>query len=75
MRTPPARARLMVVAAVLAATIPIASQIPSAGADSAEFDLQAHRGADGIITDYPTVLRQVMTERGMQLPPAYHCGR
>ncbi|AQA02622.1 glycerophosphodiester phosphodiesterase [Mycobacterium sp. MS1601] len=28
-------------------------------------------GVDGIITDYPTLLRQVMAERGMALPPAY----
>jgi glycerophosphoryl diester phosphodiesterase len=28
-------------------------------------------GVDGIITDYPTVLRQVMAERGMPLPPAF----
>ncbi len=28
-------------------------------------------GVDGIITDYPTVLRSVMEERGMKLPKAY----
>ena len=28
-------------------------------------------GVDGLITDYPTLLRQVMAERGMPLPPAY----
>lgn len=28
-------------------------------------------GVDGIITDFPTLLRQVMTERGMELPAAY----
>jgi glycerophosphoryl diester phosphodiesterase len=29
-------------------------------------------GVDGIITDYPVLLRTVMAERGMPLPPAYH---
>ncbi len=28
-------------------------------------------GVDGLITDYPTLLRQVMAERSMPLPPAY----
>jgi glycerophosphoryl diester phosphodiesterase len=28
-------------------------------------------GVDGLITDYPTLLRQVMAQRGMPLPPAY----
>ena len=31
-------------------------------------------GVDGIITDYPTLLRSVMAELGMALPPAYHRG-
>jgi glycerophosphoryl diester phosphodiesterase len=31
-------------------------------------------GVDGIITDYPTLLRSVMAELGMPLPPAYHRG-
>jgi glycerophosphoryl diester phosphodiesterase len=31
-------------------------------------------GVDGIITDYPTLLRNVMAELGMPLPPAYHRG-
>ena len=31
-------------------------------------------GVDGIITDYPTLLRRVMAELGMPLPPAYHRG-
>ncbi|HWT47142.1 MAG TPA: glycerophosphodiester phosphodiesterase family protein, partial [Mycobacterium sp.] len=31
-------------------------------------------GVDGIITDYPTLLRGVMAELGMPLPPAYHRG-
>ena len=29
-------------------------------------------GVDGIITDYPTLLRSVLAELGMPLPPAYH---
>jgi glycerophosphoryl diester phosphodiesterase len=29
-------------------------------------------GVDGIITDYPTLLRSVLGELGMPLPPAYH---
>ncbi|WP_374026059.1 glycerophosphodiester phosphodiesterase [Mycobacterium sp. HNNTM2301] len=29
-------------------------------------------GADGLITDYPTLLRGVLAELGMPLPPAYH---
>jgi glycerophosphoryl diester phosphodiesterase len=31
-------------------------------------------GVDGIITDYPTRARGVMTGLGMPLPPAYHRG-
>jgi glycerophosphoryl diester phosphodiesterase len=31
-------------------------------------------GVDGIITDYPTLLRGVLAELGMSLPPAYHRG-
>jgi glycerophosphoryl diester phosphodiesterase len=41
--------------------------IDDAGAMNAQIDA----GADGIITDYPGVLRQVMGQRGMPLPPAY----
>jgi glycerophosphoryl diester phosphodiesterase len=33
---------------------------------------QIAAGADGIITDYPTMLRKVMAGLGMPLPPAYH---
>ncbi len=29
-------------------------------------------GVDGLITDFPTLLRSVLTELGMPLPPAYH---
>lgn len=32
---------------------------------------QIDAGVDGIITDYPTKLRDLMSERGMTLPPAY----
>jgi glycerophosphoryl diester phosphodiesterase len=32
---------------------------------------QITAGADGIITDYPTLLRSVMTQLGMPLPPPY----
>ena len=31
-------------------------------------------GVDGIITDYPTLLRGVLAEFGMPLPPAYQRG-
>ncbi len=31
-------------------------------------------GVDGIITDYPTLLRGVLADLGMPLPPAYHRG-
>ncbi len=31
-------------------------------------------GVDGIITDFPTLLRRVLAELGMPLPPAYHRG-
>lgn len=39
--------------------------------DAATMNAQIDAGADGIITDYPTVLRQVMADRGMPLPQAY----
>ena len=32
---------------------------------------QIDAGVDGIITDYPTRLRQVMAKRGMELPRPY----
>lgn len=41
--------------------------IDDAGAMNAQIDA----GADGIITDYPARLRQVMADRGMALPTAY----
>ena len=31
-------------------------------------------GVDGIITDYPTLLRRVLAELGVPLPPVYHRG-
>jgi glycerophosphoryl diester phosphodiesterase len=31
-------------------------------------------GVDGIITDYPTLLRGVLADLGLPLPPAYHRG-
>jgi glycerophosphoryl diester phosphodiesterase len=31
-------------------------------------------GVDGLITDYPTLLRSVLAELGMPLPPAFHRG-
>lgn len=40
--------------------------------DEATMNAQIDAGADGIITDYPTLLRQVMATRGMPLPPRYH---
>ncbi len=40
--------------------------------DAATMNAQIDAGADGIITDYPTLLRQVMAERGMPLPPSFH---
>lgn len=40
--------------------------------DAGAMRAQIEAGADGIITDYPTRLRAVMSELGMPLPPAYH---
>ncbi|WP_375234353.1 MULTISPECIES: glycerophosphodiester phosphodiesterase family protein [unclassified Mycobacteroides] len=40
--------------------------------DADTMKAQIDAGADGIITDYPTVLRKVMAEQGLPLPPAYH---
>jgi glycerophosphoryl diester phosphodiesterase len=39
--------------------------------DEATMNAQIDAGADGIITDYPTLLRKVMADRGMELPPSY----
>jgi glycerophosphoryl diester phosphodiesterase len=35
---------------------------------------QITAGVDGIITDYPTLLRGVLAELGMPLPPTYRRG-
>lgn len=40
--------------------------------DPAAMREQLDYGVDGIITDYPTLLRMVLADRGMPLPPAYH---
>lgn len=45
--------------------------IPWTVNDEAVMRSQIEAGVDGIITDYPTVLRQVLAELGMPLPPAY----
>lgn len=42
--------------------------------DPAAMNAQIDAGADGIITDYPAVLRNVMAQRGIPLPPAYRRG-
>lgn len=39
--------------------------------DEATMNAQIAAGADGIITDYPSLLRRVMADRGMTLPIAY----
>lgn len=46
--------------------------IPWTVNDAGAMRAQITAGADGIITDYPTRLREVMAEFGMALPPAYH---
>ena len=40
--------------------------------DEATMNAQIQAGTDGIITDYPTLLRRVMADRGMALPPQFH---
>ena len=40
--------------------------------DVATMNAQIDAGADGMITGLPDLLRAVMAERGMPLPPAYH---
>lgn len=45
-----------------------------AGPDDHDVDTmraQIAAGAHGIITDYPALLRSVMTQLGMPLPPPY----
>jgi len=48
--------------------------IPWTVNDAAAMREQIAYGVDGIITDYPTLLRGVMAELGVPLPPAYHRG-
>lgn len=56
---------------------PLLALLPTSGSVAApdrELDLQAHRGGlgvDGLITDYPDRLRELMSERGLKLPRAY----
>jgi glycerophosphoryl diester phosphodiesterase len=40
--------------------------------DANDMRAQIAAGVDGIITNYPAVLRTVMAELGLPLPPAYH---
>ncbi len=42
--------------------------------DEATMNAQIDAGADGIITDYPGLLRRVMADRGMALPARYTDG-
>ncbi|MBA0047814.1 glycerophosphodiester phosphodiesterase family protein [Mycobacterium sp. NPDC050853] len=46
--------------------------IPWTVDDAPTMRAQIDLGVDGIITDYPTTLRNVMAEKGLPLPPAYH---
>jgi glycerophosphoryl diester phosphodiesterase len=48
------------------------SIIPWTIDDAGTMRAQIADGVDGIITNYPAVLRKVMAELGMPLPPAYH---
>ena len=48
------------------------SVIPWTVDDAADMRTQIADGVDGIITDYPAMLRTVMADLGMPLPPAYH---
>jgi glycerophosphoryl diester phosphodiesterase len=45
--------------------------IPWTVNDADTMRAQIAAGVDGIITDYPVLLRSVMTELAMSLPPAY----
>lgn len=45
--------------------------IPWTVDDRATMEALIDMGVDGIITDYPDVLREVMADRGMRLPKAY----
>ena len=48
--------------------------IPWTVNNAAAMRVQIGCGVDGIITDYPTLLHNVMADLGMPLPPAYHRG-
>jgi len=48
--------------------------IPWTVNDAATMREQIADGVDGLITDYPTLLRGVLAELGMPLPPAYQRG-
>jgi glycerophosphoryl diester phosphodiesterase len=48
--------------------------IPWTVNDSSAMREQITDGVDGIITDYPTLLRGVLAELGMPLPPPYRRG-
>ena len=39
--------------------------------DPADMASLIELGVDGIITDYPDRLRRVMSEKGLDLPPAF----
>ncbi|MEU6431593.1 glycerophosphodiester phosphodiesterase family protein [Microbispora sp. NPDC046973] len=45
--------------------------IPWTCDDPATIEALIDMGIDGIITDYPNVVRQIMADRGMRLPKAY----
>lgn len=46
--------------------------IPWTVNDKATIAAQLDTGVDGVITDYPDRMREVMQEKGLPLPPAYH---
>jgi glycerophosphoryl diester phosphodiesterase len=45
--------------------------IPWTCDDPATIEALMDMGVDGVITDYPNVVRQIMADRGMRLPKAY----
>ncbi|WP_066943647.1 glycerophosphodiester phosphodiesterase family protein [Streptomyces lushanensis] len=49
--------------------------IPWTCDDPATIEALMDMGIDGIITDYPDRVRDIMAERGMRLPKAYHAPR
>ncbi len=48
--------------------------VPYTVNEAADMASLIERGVAGIITDYPDRLRQVMTKKGMTLPPAFQAG-